>query len=152
MEELKRRSPAVVLSPLPTSEADFEVRYFWDFSGRGGGCSWGRCVVRVVCVGVCRLGWKWHPAYQGQGPTSSPYPTHPPPKETPTFPLNHQPNETTQNQHQALLRFSRFRLRSLQNDLELYVAVLDWQPHQRLQEAIYLRGPVSKGACVVCLG
>ena len=25
VEELKRRSPAVVLSPLPTSQADFEV-------------------------------------------------------------------------------------------------------------------------------
>lgn len=31
------------------------------------------------------------------------------------------------------------------------MAVLDWQPHQRLKEAIYLRGPVSKGVCCICL-
>lgn len=49
--------------------------------------------------------------------------------------------------NQPLLRFARFRLASMQNDPELYVAVLDWQPHQRLTAAIYLRGPVSQGAC-----
>jgi hypothetical protein len=47
---------------------------------------------------------------------------------------------------QTLLRFARFELKSLQNDPELYIAVLEWQPHQRLKEAIYLRGAVSKGA------
>lgn len=62
------------------------------------------------------------------------------------------PNTRTVHTTQALLRFAPFRLRSLQDDPELYVAVLDWQPHQRLKEAIYLRGPVSKGVCVFVLG